>query len=294
MPVQSNLQVFYQTHVMMEGLATDTKGKMMTFYRRSLSAAQKKLNTMIPAIQDLIPHSVEKGALVEHQFRSHLTEILPEKIGVSHGFVIDSNGEVSKQMDIILYDKLNTPRIFSSDGAQIFPVEATYACGEIKTTLNSKALKDSFEKCLSYKRLCRKAYIQKTAPITTTYNLFGSEYDHWQSIFFCLAVKNITANRLQNTYNQRASGLTVDKQIDMLMSLSGTDGKNCLFHVAGEFEDGVPLNKSIDLLPQPGSRLCAYGAKEPWALFTMLLLRYMTQAPIEPINMLAYGGDSPY
>ena len=147
---------------------------MTTFYRRSLSSAQKKLDTMIPAIQDLIPHSGEKGALVEHQFRSNLTEILPEKIGVSHGFVIDSNNEVSKQMDIILYDKLNTPRIFSSDDAQIFPVEATYACGEIKTTLNSEALEDSFEKCLSYKRLCRKAYIQKTAPITTTYNLFGA------------------------------------------------------------------------------------------------------------------------
>lgn len=267
---------------------------MTTFYRKSLSAAQKKLDTIIPAIQDLIPHSGEKGSLIEHQLRSHLTEILPEKIGVSHGFVIDSNGEVSKQMDIILYDKLNTPPIFSSEGAQIFPVEATYACGEIKTTLNSEALEDSFEKCLSYKRLCRKAYIQKAAPITTTYNLFGSEYDHWQSIFFCLAVKSIKANLLQDTYIQRASDLAVDKQIDMLMSLSGTDGKNCLFHVTGKLVDGVPPNKSIDFLPEPGSRLCAYRAKEPWTLFTMLLLRYMTQAPMEPINMLAYGGDSPY
>ena len=56
---------------------------------------------------------------------------------MSNGFVVDSTGEVSRQMDLILYDRLNTPRIFTSDGAQMFPVEATYACGEIKAKLNS-------------------------------------------------------------------------------------------------------------------------------------------------------------
>ena len=267
---------------------------MMTFYRRALSSAQEKLNANIRSIREMIPHSGEVGALVEQQFRFHLTEILPEKIGISHGFVIDSNGEVSKQMDIILYDKLNTPRIFSSDGAQIFPVEATYACGEIKTKIDSEALEDSFEKCLSYKRLCRKAYFQRTTPIPLTYKLFGSEYDHWQSIFFCLAFESINADRLRDTYIQRADALAVDKKIDMLMSLSGTDGKNCLFHVSGEIEDGGPPDRSVDLLPQPGSRLCSYSAKEPWALFIMLLLRYMSQAPMEPINMLAYGGKSTF
>lgn len=181
----------------------------MTPYRRALSSAQNKLTAAIDQIRLSIPHSAEIGTLIEQQFRSQLEEILPEKIGVSHGFVVDSSGGVSKQMDIILYDRLNTPRIFASDGAQMFPVEATYACGEIKTKLNSKELTDSFEKCLSYKSLCRKAYIKRISPITTTHNLFGCEYDHWQSIFFCLAVESINANRLQNTYISASDTLTV-------------------------------------------------------------------------------------
>lgn len=219
----------------------------MTSYRRALSSAQNKLNAAIDPIRNLVPHSGEIGTLIEQQFRSQLVEVLPEKIGVSHGFVMDSNGGISKQMDIILYDRLNTPRIFASDGAQIFPVETTYACGEIKTKLNLKELRDSFEKCLSYKNLCRKAYIKRTSPITTTYNLFGHEYDHWQSIFFCLAVESINANRLQDTYINTAHTLTVDKKIDTVMSLSGTNGENCLLHVYGEIKDGVPADRSIDL-----------------------------------------------
>ncbi len=92
---------------------------------------------------------MNRGNLVERVFRNQLLEVLPEKVGVSNGFVVDSQGSVSRQMDIILYDRPNTPRIFTSDGAQMFPVEATYACGEIKTDMNSTQLDDAFEKCLS-------------------------------------------------------------------------------------------------------------------------------------------------
>ena len=266
----------------------------MDTYRRALSSAQNKLNAAIDPIRSLIRHSGEIGTLIEQQFRSQLVEILPEKIGVSHGFVMDSSNKKSKQMDIILYDKLNTPRIFASNGAQIFPVEGTYACGEIKAKLNSKELTDSFEKCKSYKSLCRKAYIKQTNPITTTYNLFGHEYDHWQSIFFCLAIESINAKLLQDRYVSIASNLTVNKRIDTIVSLSGTDGQNCLINVFGEIKDGIPPDRSIDLLPKRGSKLCTYRANEPWALFIMLLLRYMSQASTEPVNMLKYGSGAPY
>ena len=171
-----------------------------TRYRKVLSSAQDKLKAAINQIRCPIPHSGEIGALIEQQFRSQLEEILPEKIGVSHGFVVDSTNGVSRQMDIILYDRLNTPRIFASDGAQMFPVEATYACGEIKTDLNSSELEDSFKKCLSYKKLCRKAYIKQSSPITKSYTLFGCECDYWQSIFFCVAVESINATYLRGVH----------------------------------------------------------------------------------------------
>ena len=265
-------------------------------YRKVLSSAQNKLSASIEQIRDSIPHSAEIGALIERQFRSQLEEVLPAKIGVSQGFVVDSIGNVSRQMDIILYDKLNTPRIFASDGAQMFPVEATYACGEIKTTLNASELVDSFEKCLSYKKLCRQAYIEQPGPKMTKFSLFGCDHHHWQSIFFCIAVKSVEAKSLQSKFNEIVVGkkLPVHKRVDTIIALEATGGRNILLNVAGELINGIPPNKSVHLLPRHGSNLCSYRAKEPWSLFLMLLLRYMNQASTEPIDMLAYGGDVPY
>ena len=168
-----------------------------TLYRNVLSTAQHKMTASIAQIRDTVPHAEETGDLVERVFRSQLLEVLPEKIGVSNGFVVDSQGSVSRQMDIILYDRLNTPRIFTSDGAQMFPAESTYACGEIKTDMNSTQLDSTFERCLSYKRLIRKAYYSKFHPILqSAHTLFGHECEHWQSIFFCIAAHSVSAETL--------------------------------------------------------------------------------------------------
>jgi len=264
-------------------------------YRYVLSTAQEKLNASIEQIRRTIPHSGEMGMLIEQQFRSQLGQILPEKVGISHGFVVDSSGSVSKQLDIILYDRLNTPLIFSSDGTQMFPVEATYACGEIKTNLNSAELDNCFDKCSSYKNLRRKAYFERQSPIKTTHNLFGRSYDHWQSIFFCIAYRSIKAESLLNTYNEivRSKNLQVSKRVDTIIALSAIDKRNMLINISGELVNGVPAPRSIDLLPSSGSKLYSYPAKEPWSLFIMLL-RYMNQVPMEPINMLCYSGEEPF
>ena len=266
-------------------------------YRSVLSNAQEKLNAAINQIRSAIPHSGEVGMLIEQQFRSQLGDVLPEKVGVSHGFVVDSCGRLSKQMDIILYDRLNTPRIFASDGTQMFPVESTYACGEIKTKLDTLNLKDSFEKCSSYKNLSRRAYFEQGEKlIISTYKLFGGDKPHWQSIFFCIAFESIDAENLKNKHHEIvvSKNLQVHEQIDTIAALKATNERNMLINVSGEMTSGVPASNSIDLLPSLGSRLCTYQAKQPWSLFIMLLLRYMNQAPMEPVNMLLYGGNEPY
>ena len=70
-------------------------------YQEMLLLSQKKLEVSAEQIRNLIPTSGEIGTLIEEMFRSYLAEVLPEKIGVSHGFVMDSNGGESDQMDIM-------------------------------------------------------------------------------------------------------------------------------------------------------------------------------------------------
>ena len=268
-----------------------------TLYRTVLSTAQHRMTTAITQIRNSIPHTGEMGYLVERVFRSHLIDVLPEKVGVSNGFVVDSTGSVSRQMDVILYDRPNTPRIFTSDGAQMFPVESTYACGEIKTDMDSTQLCDSFDKCLSYKKLRRSAYFSPSNPILRpSYALFGQNFDHWQSIFFCIAGHSISTETLVSTYKEivEVRSLPVHERVDTFVALDATDNQNMLLNGRVDPRDNVPLDASINFLPYPGSSVCTYRAKEPWSLFVLLLLNYMTQAPSQPISMLPYGGIDPY
>ena len=255
-------------------------------YQELLFSSQKKLDISAEQIRKLIPTSGEIGTLIEEMFRSYLAEVLPEKIGVSNGFVMDSDGNESKQMDIILYDKMNTSRIFTSSAANAFPVESTYACGEIKTHFNTKELEDSFKKCLSYKNLNRKAYFSGGRKIiVNTHKLFGEDKEHWESIFFSISVESIAGNQLLMEYQRimKADRLPVHKRIDTMFSLNCTDGKNI---IANRDEE------ELDLLPNKNSRLYAISVEKSWALFINLLLRYMVQVPTEPVNMLAYSGSS--
>lgn len=267
--------------------------------RRSLDSQQKKLIESISGAREVIPHSGEKGMAIEKKIREALAQVLPEKIGVSQGFVIDSNDNSSNQMDIVLYDKMNT-KIYNDDHGQIFPVESTYACGEVKTMLNSRSLKDAFNKCLSYKNLHRKAYYQ--GGIKHPVKMFGKENEHWESIFFCITYESTDlkklCGKLCEEYNLMidCEGLSsLNKRIDTIITLNNpAKHRNIILNAKIDPESGILLDDSVDLLPYPGSSLCTYSSKHSWALFITLLLKYMVQAPPQITNMLEYNKGVPF
>lgn len=267
-------------------------------YREYLRSAQAGLLVEIERIRKSIPHAGEKGGLIEGTIRSSLARVLPEKLGISHGFVADSFGSISKQLDIVIFDRFNTPRLFASDAAQVFPVESTIACGEVKTCMGSSQLKDCFEKCTSYKKLQRNAnaYIERSS--TVKYKLFGEKNDYWRSIFFCISAEGINFHdNLISSFKEivKSENLRYDLRIDTVISLlSEEDRANCLLNVNGPIIDGQPPDGSIDLLPTRQSNVGSYRANDPWALFVHLLLRCLTQVQSEPLNMLPYAGSDPF
>ena len=284
----------------------NSKSSNVSRYRHSLYSQQKKLIESITEARELIPHPSEKGIEIEEKIREALAWVLPEKIGVSHGFVIDSNDEISKQMDIVLYDKMNTPKIYIGDHVQIFPVESTYACGEVKTKLDSCELEDVFKKCLSYKNLHRKAYFPQKGDIENTVEnvvvknimeLVGEESDHWKSIFFCITYESTDLKKLRKKLCEKYNlmidyeGLpSLNKRVDTIVALNNpANQRNIILNATIDPESGEPADDSVRLRPYLGSSLCTYSSKHSWALFIALLLQYMVRAPSQTINMLEYN-----
>ncbi len=81
----------------------------------------------------------------EHPARQQLERLLPPVAGVGSGAVIDCAGNVSKQQDVVIYDRTVTP-VLSVNGnpsATYYPIEGVIAVGEIKTSVGRTELEDA-------------------------------------------------------------------------------------------------------------------------------------------------------
>ena len=97
------------------------------------------------------------GSAKEHPVRTKLEYILPAGIAVGSGCVIDSYGNTSRQMDVVLYEKNICPIYPINDAPETtyYPCEGVVAVGEIKSSLGSDELEDIFLKIEFVKRLKR-------------------------------------------------------------------------------------------------------------------------------------------
>ena len=101
--------------------------------------------------------SVSVGDAKETAARKKLEHLLPPGIGVGSGFVIDSDGGTSNQIDVVIYEKHICPvySINDTPDTTYYPCEGVIAVGEIKSSLASRELSDIFNKIASVKHLKR-------------------------------------------------------------------------------------------------------------------------------------------
>ena len=97
------------------------------------------------------------GEAIETPVRRRLEQVLPRGIGVGSGCVIDSYGNCSRQQDVVLYERGVCPVFSINDTPQstYYPCEGVMAVIEVKSSVASAELEDSFRKIASVKRLRR-------------------------------------------------------------------------------------------------------------------------------------------
>ena len=69
----------------------------------------------------MVEHPGELGAGREEIIRRFLRSYIPARFDVSTGFVFDSKGNVSKQLDIIIANALLCPRFETAGGNRFYP-----------------------------------------------------------------------------------------------------------------------------------------------------------------------------
>jgi hypothetical protein len=92
-----------------------------------------------------------------------LSDFLPRRYGVAKAFVIDVEGKMSQQLDIVIHDRHYSPLLFEVGGAHFIPAESVYAVFEIKQTMTKQHIEYAGEKIASVRELSRTSVAFGTA-----------------------------------------------------------------------------------------------------------------------------------
>ena len=127
--------------------------------------------------QEFITHPGTKGAVTENNWLKWMKSFLPQRYAADRAFVIDCQGNVSDQIDIVIYDKQYSPIIFNQDDALYITAESVYAVFEVKQVLNSENVAYASEKIESVRRLQRTSapvvYSTGTNPPKKLFDIIG-------------------------------------------------------------------------------------------------------------------------
>lgn len=103
-----------------------------------------------------LPHPTSQGDLSEDAWISFLESFLPSRYAVSKGFVFDSRGRISDQIDIIIYDRHHSPLILETpNGERYVTAESVYAVFEVKPEADEGNIRYALDKINSVRNLHR-------------------------------------------------------------------------------------------------------------------------------------------
>lgn len=115
----------------------------------------RALMARMELINASIGHNLTQGEENEEAIRDLLTSVLPQEYGIGSGVIVGVDGEPSKQMDIVVYDRTRANLSLGANSRLFFADQVLLAI-EVKTTFTSgdnSSLFSALENIASLKRL---------------------------------------------------------------------------------------------------------------------------------------------
>lgn len=118
------------------------KGMLLKFesmidLKEMFAELQTEMNAALDLNRKVIFHQGSKGDATENKWIEFFRTYLPKRYNIDKAMVIDHEGNVSQQIDIVVYDALYTPFIFNHDGFMYIPAESVYAVFEVKQDIKN-------------------------------------------------------------------------------------------------------------------------------------------------------------
>lgn len=110
--------------------------------RDLFNGLQKQMEVQLNTNRDNILHPVTKGDSLENVWIEWLKKYMPNRYCIDKAIIIDSEGNLSDQIDLVIYDQQYTPFVFTQNGVHYIPAEGVYAVFEVKPDLEGSTTSD--------------------------------------------------------------------------------------------------------------------------------------------------------
>lgn len=117
-----------------------------------LDLLQRQMTIRFEEIRTRFRNPTNRGTNAEEVVRQFLRQFLPPYHRIGHGQVIDTRGNASRQVDVLI---TNEYQPFLNDLAipSVFIIEGIACAGEVKSELDGKRLTEALENCREFKKL---------------------------------------------------------------------------------------------------------------------------------------------
>jgi hypothetical protein len=126
-----------------------------TWLAQSFRGVQKQLETKLQLASVSISHGGTQGDVTEGDWVTAIRSYLPNRYQIEKAIVVDSLGQRSDQIDIVIFDRHFTPTLLDQQQHRYIPAEAVYAVFEAKPHIDKAYLDYASAKAASVRRLHR-------------------------------------------------------------------------------------------------------------------------------------------
>jgi len=120
-----------------------------------LASLHEDIELRLGTARKAFQHPGAKGDASEGVWIDMLDTYLPKRYQAANAFVVDSMGNFSEQIDVVIFDRQYSPFIFKFGEQIIVPAESVYAVFEAKQTANADLVAYAQRKVSSVRKLHR-------------------------------------------------------------------------------------------------------------------------------------------
>lgn len=120
-----------------------------------LATLHDSVENDLRAAREALAHPTDKGDASEVIWNTLFNKYLPRRYEARKAHIVDSRGEFSQQLDVVIHDRQYSPFVFTFQDTYVLPAECVYAVFEAKQTMTAEHVAYAQDKLRSVRRLHR-------------------------------------------------------------------------------------------------------------------------------------------